>query len=169
MKKSALIVLCTLLVGCGANQVEDSTKQSETTLPSQVVTTEVEKDTVADTDEFIISEDNFVTDMDEIYTYLDDYVGRKVRYEGFVSNVSETEGDTEYAVTRFYDIDHEDHSHTILVGLNTIYEGTWPAENTWVEVVGYIEKEDVGGEPYPVLHVEEIIEKEERGQEKVFN
>lgn len=182
MKKLILILLSLLLVGCTGTDIntntQDNTVSNNEGQNSSLTVDDEGGDTVGidqevaeyenSTDIIEIKDDSFIADMDKIYEDLDGYEGEILKYEGIVTHVGSDEGLDEYAVTRYYDLDHGDHSHSILVGLNCIYEGTWPEENSWVEVVGYIEKANVGGEDYPVLRIDRITSKP-RGQEKVTN
>ncbi|MEG0847236.1 MAG: hypothetical protein RR090_09135 [Niameybacter sp.] len=169
------LLACAFLIGCGNQQVEvplkagSATTQSvtggvgESATAGQEGVTEVgEKPYLNDLQapegvDYIIEDENFVQDMDQLYMGLDDYVGRTLQYEGMVSEMDPGR----YTVIRIYDMGHEDHAHEIFVGLDTTYEGTWPKDGTWVRVVGTVavgEPVNEGEEPFPVLVVSELVE-----------
>ncbi len=165
MKRLFWLIGLILLTGCTP---KPSTPQS----PEDMTTTLTSKDqstsSVTYSDVFV-GDINFVAQLDAIHEELDDYVGKTIHMEGIVSTVAsseETDG-PQYAVTRYYDLSHEEHVHTISVGLNCTYEGTWPEEGTWVEIVGTIETIDVDSEAYPIVRVTSLIPKETSGLEKV--
>lgn len=116
--------------------------------------------------DYIIGNENFVTDTDKLYEYLPEYIGKTLQYEGMVSQIEEGR----MAIIRLYDLEHEEHAHEIYVGLDAVYQGTWPAEKTWVRVTGVIEEglDETTGELYPLLQVL-TLEEIPAGQEKVYN
>ncbi|WP_294403537.1 hypothetical protein [uncultured Clostridium sp.] len=123
-----------------------------------------EKDNVKN-DDIVISDENFITDMDRIFADVDNYVGRTMKVEGFIGAV---EG-SQFKILRLYDMAHEDHSHEITVGINAVYDGEIPAEDTWVEAFGTITKGNVEGREQPVLKVEKLEKKFTHEQTKVYN
>ena len=70
---------------------------------------------------------------------------------------------------RLYDMTHDDHSHEVTVGINVVYDGEIPAEDTWVEVTGVITKEAIDGKNQPVINVQRLEKKFTHGQKKVYN
>lgn len=174
MKSKKLMTTCimltslVLLSGC-STEINDQKEvvvvpTPEAIIPEKVIEPVVNKDEI-----IAIGDEDFIEEMDRIYIEASSYEGRRMTYEGFVAEIGENEEGAQYTVARFFDIDHEDHNHTILVGMNSIYEGKWPAVDTWVRVEGTIELQDVGGEPYPILRVETLETLPTRGQEKVKN
>lgn len=57
-----------------------------------------------------IKDDTFITQMDEVFINIDDYIGKTMKVEGIVKNVL----GKNFAVVRLYDMDHEDNSPIIL-------------------------------------------------------
>ena len=169
--KGVGLVACVFFVGCGNNQADMNPIQQQEQV-SDASNKQSEKPYLNDNQvpegvDYVIGTDNFVTDMDKIYTNLDQYVGMTLQYEGMVKEMDPGR----YTVIRLYDMGHDDHSHEIYVGLDIIYEGEWPADGTWVRVVGTID----AGEPtsdteevFPVLNVTELTEIT-AGQAKVSN
>lgn len=115
--------------------------------------------------DIVISDENFITDMDNIFSDVDKYIGRTMKVEGFVGSIS----GNEFKILRLYDMAHEDHSHEVNVGINAVYDGEIPAEDTWVEAFGTITKGNVEGREQPVLKIEKLEKKFTHGQTKVYN
>lgn len=161
MKKHLLLALTLLLVGCNTN----TAVSPDTPNTSQEVVSTPALDT--DNTPITIQDDTFVTQMEDIFINLDDYIGETVTFEGFVMPTDEEE--TQYGITRFYEQDHGDHSHTLLVGLVCSYDGTWPAQDTWVEVTVTIDKAESEDGVTPIGIIQELIVKEERGLATVTN
>ena len=113
----------------------------------------------------VIGDENFISDMDNIFVNLDNYVGKTMKVEGFVGGVI----GNEFKVLRLYDMTHDDHSHEVTVGINVVYDGEIPAEDTWVEVTGVITKEVIDGKSQPVIKVQRLEKKFTHGQKKVYN
>lgn len=180
MKRIMALLCGVLLVGCGNNNApavsqQDQTQQevikdeaSQQDKENQETTVE-EKDEV-ETDESTgihIETEGFVENMDKIFTDLDDYEGKTLTYEGAL--IQTEEETNQYAVARVYEMNHDDHSHSMYVGLEATYEGEWPEVDSWVKVTGTIQRANSGGEDYPVLHVTEITVMPEKGQLNVIN
>lgn len=113
----------------------------------------------------VIGDENFISDMDNIFVNLDNYVGKTMKVEGFVGGVI----GNKFKVLRLYDMTHDDHSHEVTVGINVVYDGEIPAEDTWVEVTGVITKEVIDGKSQPVIKVQRLEKKFTHGQKKVYN
>lgn len=115
--------------------------------------------------DIIIPDDNFITVMDSVFDNLPFYSGKRMKVEGIVANVSENN----FSVIRLYDMEHDDHTHEVTVGINVVYEGEIPQEETWVEVIGTIDSKIINGNLSPILKVEKIEKKFSWGQAKVYN
>lgn len=182
------ICACLMLTGCGSALNGNSNLQPEGE-PSQVEAVDKEAGQATSEQEvavedgnepagylndlqppegvdYMIGDENFVTDTDKLYNNLSDYIGKTLQYEGMVTQLEE--GRT--AIIRLYDLPHEEHAHEIYVGLDAVYQETWPEEKTWVRVTGVIEEgvDEVSGEVYPILQVL-TLEEIPAGQEKVYN
>lgn len=166
------------LTGCGSSNSENKVQESVASTQETAAQTEEQialnenADQEAGTSQLLsaeiaIGDDYFIENMDKIFIDLDEYEGKTLTYEGFIATVGEEEEG--YAVVRNYELDHGDHSHTIHVGMDVLYDGTWPELDSWVKVTGIITRQNAGGEDYPALQVEEMIVMPERGQETVVN
>lgn len=118
--------------------------------------------------EIALNDEDFMGKMDELFTNFHKYIGREVSYEGFVYKLEDVEEDI-FVVGRYYDISHGAHSHETVIGFEGLYDGVWPEVNTWVQVKGIIEERVLDGEVLPALRINQITEKAERGQEKVYD
>ena len=105
-----------------------------------------------------LEEDNFIATLDELHINLNKYEGREISYEGVVYKIDD-EKNPIYIVGRYFDEDHEDHSHENFFGLQGIYDGQWPEADTWIKVKGAITKSEFNGEDLPAIKIEEIINK----------
>ena len=112
-----------------------------------------------------IKDDTFITQMDKIYKDLDSYIGKTIKVEGFVLDAE----DKSFKVLRLYDMYHLNHYDEVTVGINAVYEGSIPAEDSWVEVTGIIGKKSINGNEQPVVNVTKLEKKFSEGQKKVYN
>ena len=112
-----------------------------------------------------IKDDTFITQMDEVYINIYDYIGKTMKVEGIVKNVS----GKMFTVVRLYDMQHGDHSHEVTVGVDAEYDGEVPAEDSWVEIIGVIDKQVKDEKDVPVLKVKSLENKFTWGQVKVVN
>lgn len=112
-----------------------------------------------------IKDDTFITQMDEVFINIYDYIGKTMKVEGIVKNVL----GKNFAVVRLYDMQHEDHSHEVTVGIDAEYDGEVPAEDSWVEIIGVIDKQVRDEKDRPVLKVKSLEKKFTWGQAKVVN
>lgn len=115
--------------------------------------------------DYVIRDDLFATQLDEITYYADEYLGKSFSMVGYVLYYDEPNPDTQFAVIRDYIMPEHDHDEDELidhddgisypVGFDCYYEGDLPAEDAWVRVVGtladynYVDPDD--GEVFPAL------------------
>ena len=125
---------------------------------------DTEKNSVKSPD-VIISDENFIADMDKVFNNIDSYVGKTIQLEGFIGSVY----GNNFKVLRLYDMNHEDHSHEVTVGVNVVYKDEIPAEDTWVEILGVITKDVIDGREQPVIIVSKLEKKFTHGKLKVYN
>lgn len=113
----------------------------------------------------VISDKNFVTELNDVFANLSNYIGKSIKVEGIAMNVE----DNSFSVVRLYDSEHEDHVHEVTVGINAKYDGLVPKEENWVTIIGRITSNQVNGRIQPVVVVEKLDEKTSWGQQKVYN
>lgn len=115
--------------------------------------------------DILIKDDTFITQLDDIITNIDTYSGKRIKIEGIISTIE----NHNFLVIRLYDMPHEEHAHEITVGINATFNGTLPKEDSWVTVIGTIEKDTIDSRILPRIKVESITESSTYGQEKVYN
>lgn len=105
-----------------------------------------------------IKDNFFIEQTNDMYYNLNDYLGKTVKIEGFVSSYTDNNGDICYGVIR----------NTPgccgadgLAGLDIRYDGEYPELKTWVEVIGVIGKDISYDAEIPAIQVTSIREKEE--------
>ncbi len=121
---------------------------------------------VASDDVIEIKEKLFIAQSNDIYINPDNYIGKTIKYEGiFKANYLEENGETYYFVIRYgpgccgYDGE---------AGFEIRWNGTFPKENDWCEVVGVLEEYEEDGWLYLRLVVTSLTVLDERGEEYVY-
>ena len=112
--------------------------------------------------DIIIKDESFITQLDDIFINLDDYIGKTLKIQGIVKVID----DSNFSIIRLYDMAHDDHTHEVFVGIDANYSGHIPPEDTWVEASGVIDKQFKDEKEEPILKLQ-IISTIEPGQEKV--
>lgn len=116
----------------------------------------------------ILDDKNYIRKLNELNRDIDKYIGREISYEGFVHRVLNEQGEEGYVVARYYEQEHNKIFHTTIMGLNAVYEGSWPEADTWVQVDGIVGKSMFNDQELPSIIIENLIIKDE-GQRRVFN
>ena len=111
-----------------------------------------------------IKDEYFIGATNDVYYNLDKYVGRTIKMKGILY-VYEAEGETCYAVVR---TSPGCCGNDGLAGLDVKYNGEYPAKDTWVEIVGVVEKEKWQNGDNPILNITSM-EETEPGQAFVNN
>ena len=112
-----------------------------------------------DMDNILEIKDNFfIQQTNDMYYNLNDYLGKTIKIEGFVTNYKDNNGDICYGVVR----------NTPgccgadgLAGLDIWYDGEYPEIDTWVEVIGVLGKDISYDAEIPAIQVTSIRAKEE--------
>lgn len=112
-----------------------------------------------DMDNILEIKDNFfIQQTNDMYYNLNDYLGKTIKIEGFVTNYKDNNGDICYGVVR----------NTPgccgadgLAGLDIRYDGEYPEIDTWVEVIGVLGKDISYDAEIPAIQVTSIRTKEE--------
>ncbi|MBO6244377.1 MAG: hypothetical protein J6O41_07470 [Clostridia bacterium] len=182
LKKTFLIIILIILVigivfiFVNANNVAEekisstennSKSETSTTNMLEENTTEVKEGKIRRTNQKVepdmnnileIKDNFFIEQTNDMYYNLNDYLGKTVKIEGFVSSYTDNNGDICYGVIR----------NTPgccgadgLAGLDIRYDGEYPEVKTWVEVIGVIGKDISYDAEIPAIQVTSIREKEE--------
>jgi uncharacterized membrane protein YcgQ (UPF0703/DUF1980 family) len=114
--------------------------------------------------DYIIKDNYFVGQLNDMTLNINNYTGKTVRYEGFIYIPEQKVDDMDFVVARKYYCCGTD---SYIVGLGCVYEGTNPADNAWVEVTGIIEKRAGKDGDYPIIKVSNLVVMDTRGEEFV--
>ncbi|MGL5315160.1 MAG: TIGR03943 family putative permease subunit [Peptostreptococcaceae bacterium] len=163
MKKMILSMILTSffinLVGC--NKLEDANNGY-----GRQVVSNINFNSIGDI--INITEDMYLTWVNEIYVNTDDYIGKKIKIEGMYSSYFIEEEDTTYNLV--YRVgpgccgDDGD-----MCGFEFESDEALPNENEWIEVEGTLGYYEVLGEKYLTIRDAKFTIKEERGSESVYN
>lgn len=112
-----------------------------------------------------IREKMFIAQTNDIYLNSEDYLGKTIKYEGiFKSSYWEEDDTTYHFVIRYgpgccgYDGE---------AGFEVNWDGDWPQEDDWCEVIGVLEEYEVNGQTYLQLALTSLTVLENRGEEFV--
>ena len=102
-----------------------------------------------------ITDNYFIEQTNDMYLNLEDYIGKTIKMEGLIYSYEDNNGDKCYAVVR----------NTPgccgsdgLAGIDIRYYGDYPEEDTWVEVVGVMDKDTVYSGDVPAIQVTSLTE-----------
>lgn len=114
-----------------------------------------------------ISERLFIAQTNDIYINTEDYLGKTIKYEGIFKTMFWPQGAKNIAYVIRYGpgccgYDGE-------AGLEVVWDGEWPKEDDWCEVVGVLEEYEVDGYPYLRLALSSLTVLQQRGAEFVSN
>ncbi len=114
-----------------------------------------------------LTENMYVTYINEIYTNYDDYIGRTIKLEGMFTSEYYEPTDTTY-----------DYVYRVgpgccgndgsMCGFEFTWEGELPQDDDWIEVTGVLDKYDLDGQTYLTLRARSVDVKAERGAETVY-
>lgn len=138
-----LAACCLLLSGCGASQNTPSGDSGGV--------------------DYEIKEKLFVQQMNDIYYNSKDYIGKSIKYEGIFDSTI-WNGAMYYSVIRYGPGCCANDGN---VGLEVEWDGEYPQNNDWVEVVGVLEEYEESGIPYLRLNLTSLTVLPERGAETV--
>ena len=102
-----------------------------------------------------ITDNYFIAQTNDVYMNFEEYKGKTVRIEGYFYVYQDyTTGENYYAVVRN---SPGCCGNDGLAGLDIKYDGEYPAEKTWIKVVGKIDKYSES-DPTPVIIVSSLEE-----------
>lgn len=139
------------------SETETNTTETNTTNTGSVrnMTKEVEANW---NDILEITDNYFIEQTNDIYYNIEDYLGKTIKIEGFISSYEDSNGDKCYCVLRNTP---GCCGNDGLAGLDIRCKSEYPKENTWVEVIGVIEKDTAFGQEIPAIQVTSIRQVEE--------
>ena len=102
-----------------------------------------------------ISDDNYTNILKTVHENLDDYVGKKINFSGYVYRIYDF-NDNQFVLAREMIISSD--NHAVVVGFLSEYEGAGSFnDGAWVEAEGVIEKGYYHGD-LPVIKIKNIKE-----------
>lgn len=134
----------------------NTSAQDEGGIASNGVVRKSEGKAQADTNNMVEITDNyFIEQTNDVYLNLDDYIGKTIKMQGLIYTYNDSNGDICYAVVRNTP---GCCGNDGLAGLDIRYDGEYPEENTWVEVVGVMGKDTVYNSDVPAIQVASLNE-----------
>ena len=112
-----------------------------------------------------ISAKNYTTVLKTVHENIDNYVGMKIRFTGYIYRVSDL-NDNQFVLAR--DMIISSNSQFLVVGFLCEYKNAkdFP-DDTWVTVTGEIQKGDYHGD-IPILMITDISESQKPSEEYVY-
>lgn len=135
MKKKHLGIILSLLimgtfVGCFSNDDKSEIKDNE-----EISSVEESNKDIMEVDERI-----FITEVSYIKNHPDEYLGKKIKLQGYYYLDRENEEVINCVVRNAENYSGQNG----IVGFEFTYDGELPKENDWIEVVGVLEECDSG-------------------------
>ncbi len=170
----SIALLLSLCACVGANSPSaDSDKIPSIDNATKPISSDAAADTTSDTTDDTagidvdITEKLYVTYINEIYTNTEDYIGKTIRIQGMFSEeyYAPTESTYYYVYRTGPGCCGNDGS---MCGFEFSYDGDYPAENDWIEVVGTLQTYEEGGCSYLALDATSVTVMDTRGAETVY-
>lgn len=164
-----LVVLLQVLMfnmcGCGSDSKKQSNFNSEQSEELDGLDNENE-----DVNEEVleISENFFLTQINDIYTNEEDYLGRKLKYQGILETMDYEEDGQIINIIYVFRRSPGCCGNDGTAGFEVLWDGELPSQDSWVEIEGtLITFEDKQGNEFLQLKLDSLKELEERGKEFV--
>ena len=161
-KKILMLLVLVIFIGVIAFIILQVNKKS---IDQNNLNAKIQENRDASSDGIIeIKDDYFIGATNDVYYNLDKYIGKTIKMKGLIYEYK-AEGEIFHAVVRN---SPGCCGNDGLAGLDIKYEGEYPDKDTWVEIVGVVDKEKWQGEDSPVVKVTSMQETEP-GQSFVTN
>ena len=161
-----LITLIALLTGCGEAAVTLENEERAIVTPSEVpVEEEVAEESTGE--EVEIGEKMFMTQINDIFYNLEDYLGQTIKYEGIFDMYEYPDG-TPDGLQKYYSVIRYGPGccgNDSKVGFEVVWDKEYPEQNDWVEVVGVLTKSEEEGYPRVQLEATKLTVLPTRGEE----
>ncbi len=162
IKKILMLLMLFIFIGAIAFVILQVNKKS---VEKNEINTQIQENRDESSDGIIeIKDDYFIGATNDVYYNLDKYIGKTIKMKGLIY-VYEAEGETCHAVVRN---SPGCCGNDGLAGLDIKYDGEYPAKDTWVEIVGVVDKEEWQGKDNPIVNITSM-EETEPGQAFVTN
>ena len=162
---AAIVVAVIMINNKSVEKISETSQDINTTTASTSVTNSegtIRKSTEKaeiDTNNMVEITDNyFIEQTNDVYMNLNDYLGKTIKMQGLIYSYEDGNGDICYAVVRNTP---GCCGNDGLAGLDIRYDGEYPEEGTWVEIVGVIGKDTVFNTDTPAIQIASITETEE--------
>lgn len=115
-----------------------------------------------------ITEDLFLTQINDIYTNADDYLGRKIKYQGIFETMPYEEGGESQDILYVFRNSPGCCGNDGTAGFEVAWDGEMPPQDSWVEVEGTLATfKDKDGNQYLHLELTSLKVLKQRGKEFV--
>ena len=155
MKKLILIFILLMMCGCGKKPISPM----QTEVP-QLKDFDVASIEWPDYEIHEITEKMFIGQINDVYYNYKDYQNKYIKYEGIFITLPGSEMDYRLVMRYGPGCCADDG----FVGFQVYYEGTYPKQNEWVEVIGLVKEYEVDGANAYVLHIKELTIKDKKGK-----
>lgn len=174
MKKifAAVLLFSILLSGCNSHFTSADLSQEdagETTPEENTGSTETSQNVTAPSlsgEVVVINEKMFIAQTNDIYSNTEDYLGKTIKYEGFLDVYENTDtGELHYSVVRYMPgccgMDAN-------AGFAVKWNNEYPEANDWVEAVGVLQEYEEGGIKFLHIELSSMTVLPTRGAEYVY-
>lgn len=168
MKKlSALILVWLLLLsGCGNQNTSSDAADAANAANAKETSSETTVENTQESNEVVeITENLFIAQTNEIYLNAVDYLGKTIKYEGIFNVYEWEETDTTYYQVIRYGPGCCGNDG--VAGFEVIWDGDYPKQDDWVEVIGTLEEYEENGSQILRIRLTSLSVLEERGEEYV--
>ncbi|MBN7773414.1 hypothetical protein [Clostridium aminobutyricum] len=115
-----------------------------------------------------IPEDFFLTQVNDIYTNAEDYLGRPIKYQGIFEASTYGEGENQQQILYVFRNSPGCCGNDGTAGFEVLWDGEIPEEHAWVEVEGVLQAyEDADGNKFLQVKLDSLNVLKERGKEFV--
>lgn len=161
-KKISMIILLVICIGA---LIYGILKIYDKAVEQSIINGKIQENRNASENEIIeIKDEYFIGATNDMYYNVDNYVGKTIKMQGLLY-AYDVGGETCYAVVRN---SPGCCGNDGLAGLDIKYDGKCPPENTWVEIVGVVDKEEWQDGYNPIVNVTSMT-RTEPGQAFVTN
>lgn len=153
-KKISMIILLIAFIGVITFAV---VKVKNKSVEQNAINEKVQENRESSKEEIIeIKDEYFISATNDVYYNLDSYLGKTIKMQGLIYEY-DIDGEKCYAVVRN---SPGCCGNDGLAGLDIEYDGVCPANDTWVEIVGVIDKEEWQNSYNPIVKIISMEEKE---------
>ena len=150
-----ILVLFIIFIALAIKQISKKSNENAENITTSQSQTETQNTQTNVGESLEITDNYFIEQTNDVYINLNDYIGKTVKMQGLVYIYEDGNGNAYHAVVRNTP---GCCGNDGLAGLDIQYDGDYPAVNTWVEVIGIVDKYQVYNSDVPVLKITSIKE-----------